>query len=205
MKKKTFYLFIFFVINTSTVVGSLGSKLKNNDLDINPSANKLEQEIIKTKKKILSSTKYNQNVGFFIDMKIPSNKNRFFVYDFNQKKIIDKGLVAHGSGSEIENSNELIFSNVPNSYCTSIGMYEIGYSYQGMFGKAYKLYGLEPTNSKAFERFVVLHQYECVPYEEQVDKICNSQGCAMVNTVFYRRLEQIIDNTNKKIILNIFY
>ena len=44
--------------------------------------------------------KYNTKIAFFVDMRIPSGKNRFFVYDLVNNKIIDQGLVAHGSGSE---------------------------------------------------------------------------------------------------------
>ncbi len=74
----------------------------------------------------------------------------------------DSGLVAHGSGPEIF-AEKPTFSNVPNSHCSSLGKYRIGAAYKGRFGTAFKLHGLEAGNSKAFERFVVLHAYDCVP------------------------------------------
>lgn len=166
---------------------------------------RLEKAVISSKELINEHADYNTEIGFFIDMSIMSGKNRFFVYDFEQKKIIDKGLVAHGVGSETGEAGKLIFSNVPNSLSTSLGRYSIGDYYEGQYGKSYKLYGLDDSNSNALERYVVLHKHAYVPYEEQDQAICYSHGCPMVNEIFYTRLEKIIDNSQKKIILNIYY
>lgn len=150
--------------------------------------------------------KYNNEIVFLIDMKISSNKNRFFVYNLNKNEITIQGLVAHGSGSEKNKSNngELFFSNENNSLCTSLGKYEIKNSYNGDFGKAYKLIGLDKTNSNAFLRNIVLHKYKSVPPNEQKREICLSYGCPMVNEVFFNKLEEIIDNSNKTILLYIY-
>jgi L,D-transpeptidase catalytic domain len=166
---------------------------------------KFYKNVLEIKKFIKKETAYNNHIAFFIDMKINSGKNRFFVYDLKTNKIIDQGLVAHGSGSEIILKDSLKFSNVENSNCTSLGKYSIGNSYSGKFGKAYKLNGLDLTNNNAFARNIVLHKYSIVPYEEQNFKICNSLGCPMVNEKFYNRLEKIIDKSKAKIILNIYY
>lgn len=166
---------------------------------------KFYKNVLEIKKFIKNEGKYNKDVAFFIDMKIHSGKNRFFVYDLKTNKIIDKGLVAHGSGSETGVQDSLKFSNTANSNCTSLGKYSIGNSYSGKFGKAYKLNGLDKTNNNAFARNIVLHKYDFMPYDEQEFHIVNSLGCPTVNEKFYNRLEQIIDNSNKKIILNIYY
>jgi hypothetical protein len=100
---------------------------------------------------------------------------------------------------------KLKFSNIDNSLCTSLGKYSIGYSYVGKFEKAYKLYGLDKANSNAYNRNIVLHKYFDVPYNEQENYICNSYGCPMVNEKFYNHIEKIIDNSQTKIILNIYY
>jgi len=166
---------------------------------------KLSKRVVLIQTFIQNQSAYNQKMAFFIDMKIKSGKNRFFVYDFDEGKIIDQGLVAHGSGSETARYGELKFSNINNSLCTSLGKYYIGKSYLGQFGKAYKLHGLDSTNNNAFLRNVVLHQYEDVPYFEQEQPICNSFGCPMVNEKFYKRLEQFIDKSEGKIIMDIYY
>ena len=151
------------------------------------------------------SQAYNSKIAFFVDMKIKSGKNRFYVYDLVNDKILDEGLVAHGSGSETGIRGELKFSNEPNSNCTSLGRYSIGKSYTGMFGKSYKLSGLDQTNSNAFKRAVVLHSYPAVPEEEQDYYITNSHGCPMVSENFFKRLQNYIDSSKSPIILNVYY
>lgn len=149
--------------------------------------------------------KYNSKIAFLVDMRIKSGKNRFFVYDLENNMILDQGLVAHGSGSETAVRGDLKFSNEPNSNCTSLGRYAIENAYKGIFGKAYKLIGLDETNSNAFKRAIVLHHYSAVPYEEQDYYISNSHGCPMVNEAFFKRLEKIIESSKTKIILDVYY
>ncbi|RZJ53977.1 MAG: hypothetical protein EOO44_06705 [Flavobacterium sp.] len=149
--------------------------------------------------------KYSNKIAFFVDMKIKSGKNRFFVYDLQNNKIIDQGLVAHGSGSETGIPGDLKFSNVENSNCTSLGRYAVEKSYKGIFGKAFRLTGLDDTNCNANKRAIVLHQYSAVPYEEQDHYIARSKGCPMVNEMFFKRLEKIIESSNSKIMMYVYY
>ena len=164
-----------------------------------------KRKINEIKEIIKSDSKYNDRYAFFIDMKIPSGKNRFFIYDLRANKIIDKGLVAHGLGSETKIKGKLKSSNVPNSLSTSLGKYAVGEHYNGKFGKAYKLYGLDPTNSNAFDRNIVFHYYFDVPYKEQNGYICNSYGCPMVNKKYFERVAKIIDNSGSDIVMSIYY
>jgi len=113
--------------------------------------------------------------------------------------------VAHGSGSETGIPGKLAFSNVKNSNSSSLGKYAVGGCYTGRFGKSYKLYGLDKTNNNAFDRNIVLHKYFNIPFEEQAYPICNSLGCPMVNEKFFSVIEKLIDNSNKKIILVMYY
>lgn len=146
---------------------------------------------------------YNTRHCFLVDMKKASGSNRFFIYDMKNDSVVDAGLVAHGSG--ITNSDSITFSNKPNSYCTSLGKYKIGASYNGKFGLAYKLYGLDKTNSNAFNRFVVLHAHSCVPGEEVAPaEICQSWGCPTVAPTFLTKLAGYIDKSDKPMLLWIF-
>lgn len=166
---------------------------------------RFNNELADVKEVTRSNGLYNTKIAFFIDMRIKSGKNRFFVYDLENDKIIEEGLVANGSGSETTIRGNLKFSNEPNSNCTSLGHYSIGKSYKEMFGKSYKLSGLDETNSNAEKRAIVLHPYSAVPNEEQDYYISNSKGCPMVSETFFRKLEKIIDGSKTKIILNIYY
>jgi hypothetical protein len=138
---------------------------------------------------------------FFIDMNIHSGRKRFFVYDLEKNTVVLSGLVAHGSCRE-NFLEEAKFSNAPGCGCSSIGKYKIGERYRGQYGKSYKLYGLERTNSNAYKRAVVLHGFSCVPDEEIYPKVvCNSLGCAMVSPAFFEKLASIIDKSKKPIVL----
>ncbi|BDU26546.1 murein L,D-transpeptidase catalytic domain-containing protein [Flavobacterium sp. GSB-24] len=193
-------IFIFLAFVAYFIV----SNKRNQDLS-SSDARRIEYQVLKVKKLIETSPRYNKKVAFFIDMKIPSGKNRFFVYDLKTNKIIDKGLVAHGSGSETGVKGKLRFSNVPNSLKTSLGRYSIGNHYVGKFGKAYKLYGLDTTNSNAFKRDIVFHYYYDVPYKEKDGYICNSYGCPMVNKKYFERISKIIDSSESDILMSIYY
>jgi hypothetical protein len=115
------------------------------------------------------------------------------------------GLVTHGKGSESE-TGSLIFSNAPNSNCTSLGKYKIGSSYNGNFGLSYKLMGLDKTNSRALDRAVVLHSYLGVPKEEVYPaSICLSEGCPAVSPAFFTQLKAYMDESQEPILLWIYY
>jgi hypothetical protein len=138
-------------------------------------------------------------------MRVPSGKNRFFVYNLKENSIEMAGLVAHGKGPG-NGSDELMFSNEPNSNCTSLGKYKLGRSYSGMFGLSYKLHGLDRTNSNAFERSVVLHSFCGVPNKEVYPaSICMSEGCPTVSPAFLTQLKVLLDNSEKPILLWIYY
>jgi L,D-transpeptidase catalytic domain len=114
-------------------------------------------------------------------------------------------LVAHGWGSQKGDDDELEFSNIPNSCQTSLGKYRIGYSYNGSFGQAYKLYGLDNTNSRAFERAIVLHSLSHFPESETwPERIPQSAGCPMVSRSFLDVLGEYIKPSKKPVLLWIY-
>lgn len=155
-------------------------------------------------KTFAQAKKLSTHYAFFIDMSQPSGRYRFFVYDFKKDSVLEKGLVAHGS-CNTSYLEAVQFSNIPESGCSSLGKYKVSYSYKGQFGKAYKLNGLDSTNSNAFKRFVVLHAYDCVPDREVYPQpICNSLGCPMVSYEFLAKLSSYIDKSPKPILLWIY-
>ncbi|PBI84983.1 hypothetical protein BSF41_38940 [Flavobacterium sp. ACN2] len=199
---KLFYLALFMSISFFT-----GSKLsfKEEETISTIEMERINGRIAGIKDMITTDPKYNQKIVFLIDMKVPSGRNRFFVYDLQKDEVVDQGLVAHGSGSETGVRGALKFSNMPNSNCTALGRYSVGKTYKGIFGKAYRLAGLEESNNNALKRAIVLHHYSAVPYEEQDYYISNSHGCPMVNEQFFKRIEKIIDNSKSNILMDIYY
>jgi len=144
---------------------------------------------------------YNTEVCFFVDMSLESGKSRFFVYDLKKKEVRMKGLVTHGCCNK-EWLNGRQYGNAVGCGCTSLGKYKIGNPYQGKFGLAYKLYGLDTTNSNAYDRFVVLHSMKCVP-EQEVNPypICQSDGCPTVSPGFLQQLASIINASPRPVLL----
>jgi hypothetical protein len=146
---------------------------------------------------------YNISVCFLIDMSVPSGQNRFFVYNLQKDSVLQSGLVTHGRCNQnwLEGRK---YGNTVGCGCTSLGKYKIGYGYNGRFGLAYKLYGLDKTNDKAFERFVVLHAHECVPATEVNEEICQSDGCPTVSPGFLQTLKTVIATSKKPVLLWIY-
>lgn len=156
-------------------------------------------------KNYLKGKNYNQNLAVFINFKIHSGKYRYFVYDLKNDKIIQKAIVAHGEGSVVKNSGALQFSNIDGSHQSSLGKYEIRESYNGKFGKAYRLDGLDDTNSNARSRAIVLHSYYCVEDNESINPACLSFGCPMLSKNAFNETAKYIDQSKQPIILFAFY
>lgn len=154
-------------------------------------------------KNFVAKNKFNEEVCFIINMKLHSGKNRFFVYDLKKDSVQMAGLVAHGNCYQYWLEGRK-YNNEIGGGCTSLGKYKVGNPYNGKFGRAYKLHGLDKTNNNAFARFVVLHSYECVPETETDEDICQSNGCPMVSPGFLKNLQQIIDKSGKPILLYIY-
>jgi hypothetical protein len=163
---------------------------------------KLKEKSFKAKQ-FVERNGFNKEDCFLIDMSLPSGQNRFFIYDLNKDSIISQGLVAHGNCFEGWLDGRR-YSNVVGSGCTSLGKYKIGNPYTGKFGYSYKLIGLDSTNNNAFERTVVLHSHTCIPENETMDEICQSNGCPMVSPGFLQKLKKIINNSSRPILLWIY-
>ena len=147
---------------------------------------------------------YSTEYCFLVDMSRPSGRKRFFVYDLEKNTIIYSGLVAHGSCNETFLSRAK-FSNAANCGCSSLGRYKVGEFYRGKYGKSFRLYGLDNSNSNAYKRAVVIHGYDCVPDKEIYPMVlCNSLGCVMVSYNFFETLSRIIERSEKPIVLWVY-
>lgn len=151
---------------------------------------------------------FNEKYYYLIDLSIHSGKNRFFIYDFKSKKIINKNLVTHGS-CDVATPNrtkweKAKFSNEDNSHCSSLGKYKIGdrdYSSWGIKVK-YWLQGLEKTNQNAVKRVVVLHSWSEVSNDEIYPEYSPiSWGCPAVSDDFMKILDAQLKTSEKPVLL----
>lgn len=117
---------------------------------------------------------------FIVDMSLPNIDPRLWVIDTKgaRLRVLMRTQVAHGIGSDPHRTGIAhVFSNVPNSYMTSLGAYRIGQQYQGHSGLSYHLLGLSPTDSNAEARNIELHRADYVSPEH----VGWSQGCLAVS------------------------
>jgi hypothetical protein len=91
------------------------------------------------------------------DFSLPSRAPRFHLVNLADGSVRSH-LVAHGRGSDPSHTGWLErFSNEPHSNATSAGAYRTGSLYQGAHGRSMRLEGLDPTNSNALSRAIVVH------------------------------------------------
>lgn len=91
-----------------------------------------------------------------IDYSLPSSQPRLFVFDLAARKLLFRGLCAHGKNSGGDRTTYV--SNSPGSLATSIGLFVTADTYMGGNGYSLRLRGLEPgVNDRAWERLIVMH------------------------------------------------
>jgi hypothetical protein len=114
-----------------------------------------------------------------VDFSAPSRVPRFHLVN-----LVNGGttslLVAHGRGSDPGHSGFLErFSNEVGSLATSSGAYLVSDSYVGRHGSSRRLVGLDPQNSNAEVRAIVMHGAWYVGPDMVRDhgKLGRSEGC----------------------------
>lgn len=128
-----------------------------------------------------------------IDFSLPSDKERLWVLDLIQGKVLFHCLVSHG-----RNSGELMadkFSNIPGSNASSPGFYITGETYIGKHGFSLKLDGLEMgINDKARTRAIVMHgaDYVSTEFIRKYGRLGRSFGCPAVPQELSKEIIQTI-------------
>jgi hypothetical protein len=146
----------------------------------------------------------NTEVALLADLGLHSGSYRLFVVRLADGVVRYRGLVAHGSGKRGLEPGIREYSNTSGSLLSALGKYKTGAPYQGQFGLAYKLHGLEATNSKAYSRAIVLHAHECVPEQPFSGILCQSWGCPTVSAGFLQQLARIIDASPLPLLLWVY-
>jgi len=96
-----------------------------------------------------------------LDFAAHSGTPRFHLVDRASGRVLQTLRVAHGQGSEGSRHDGYaeVFSNVPDSNTSSLGLYRTAETYVSQVypGLAMRMDGLSPTNSNARSRFIVIH------------------------------------------------
>ena len=122
---------------------------------------------------------WHRDVVGIADFGLHSANPRFHFVDLVNNRV-ESFLVAHGDGSDPQHDGWLKwYSNLEGSHCTSKGSYMTRSWYSGKYGTSIRLEGLDPTNSNAEPRAIVMHQagYATPEHVARYGKLGRSNGC----------------------------
>jgi len=158
-------------------------------LDQNKDSLKKESLCLSTNNKNNRLKIRNTNCLVVADYTLPKNKKRLLVYNLKDQTS-ELFYTAHGKGSNEPNKREtglmpVRFSNTNGSNMTSLGFYltdELYNSQKDTFGpgprNGLRMDGLNCTNNKAKNRYIVMHTAQYVPAKDtDGTKVGNSEGC----------------------------
>jgi hypothetical protein len=113
-----------------------------------------------------------------VDFEKPSVEKRLWVLNLQDREVLFHTYVAHGRGSG--NDLATTFSNINESFMSSLGFYVTAGTYFGKHGLSLKLEGKDKNiNCKALERNIVVHGAEYVSDEfiREHGRLGRSHGC----------------------------
>ncbi|WP_228394342.1 murein L,D-transpeptidase catalytic domain-containing protein [Chryseobacterium glaciei] len=174
--------------------------------DVNKTDKKGEEAI-----KFCKKNKFNTEFCILIDMSLHSGINRFFIYDFKQKKITQKYLVGHGCGNNIwswdQSKDSPDFSNEDGSHLSALGKYKIGERGRSEWGinVKYLMHGLEETNNNALKRTIVFHSWDKMSNDEVFPKGSpEGWGCPTVSNDALKKIDPILQSSGKPVLMWIY-
>ena len=149
---------------------------------------------------------YNTQIAIFVDLSLHSGRNRFVVWDFEKECPLLICPVSHGSGSPKPHKRTAYakVSNEDGSHLSSIGRAVVDERYEGRYGVAYRLDGLEDSNSNLRPRCVVLHGWKyTTSFSIYPIPTVGSFGCPVLSTKMMARVDEMLQR-EKGVIIDIF-
>lgn len=125
------------------------------------------------------SVLWRRDIAAIADFGVASGLPRFHFANL-ENGTVRSFLVTHGKGSDPAHTGYLeSFSNVPGSNATSRGAFITWEWYTGRYGTSIRLGGLDPDNSNALERAIVMHSaaYATPEHVARWGKLGRSDGC----------------------------
>lgn len=149
---------------------------------------------------------YNNRIAIFVDLSRHSGRRRFVLWDFQRGVAIHTCPVSHGSGSKNPHKRSAYAStsNEEGSHLSSLGRALIAERYVGRYGIAYRLDGLEGSNSHLRTRCVVLHGWEyTTPYPIWPIATVGSFGCPVLSLRDMARVDELLKE-ERDVVIEIF-
>lgn len=146
---------------------------------------------------------YNTRVALFVDLSRHSGRRRFVAWDFERNAPIFTAPVSHGSGSKMPHQRSAYAqeSNVDGSHLSSLGRALVAERYEGRYGVAYRLDGLDITNSNLRPRCVVLHGWGyTTSFPIWPLATVGSFGCPVLSRRMMSRVDKILSSESRVIL-----
>ncbi|MDE6561483.1 MAG: murein L,D-transpeptidase catalytic domain family protein [Muribaculaceae bacterium] len=148
---------------------------------------------------------FNPDVCILVDFSEYSGNERLYIYNLNQNYIEESGRVAHGIGKKGLFS-KASFSNVPESWESSLGRYKIGRLRTLNIPEfnnvpCLEVHGLDPTNSNAHKRGIVIHPGLLTSRKTVTPCEPLSQGCFTVGQDTFEAIKSLTQHSSKPILL----
>ena len=144
-----------------------------------PEQNRRILDVARREVERAGSKLWRRDIAGIADFGLPSSLPRLHFANL-EAGTVRSFLVSHGKGSDPAHDGFLHwFSNEPGSLATSRGAY-ISYEwYVGKYGVSIRLGGLDPDNSNALNRAIVMHSapYAAPAMLEKFGKLGRSDGC----------------------------
>lgn len=138
---------------------------------------------------------YNTRIALFVDLSRHSGRRRFVAWSFERNAPIFTCLVSHGSGSRQSRVRSAYarLSNEDGSHLSSVGRALVAERYEGRYGIAYRLDGLDATNSNLRPRCVVLHGWEhTTSYPIWPRATVGSFGCPVLSRPMMQKVDTLL-------------
>jgi len=135
----------------------------------------------------------NKEILTVVDFTKSSKAKRMWIIDLKNNKILLNTYVAHGRGSGDDMATT--FSNITESYQSSLGFYVTNEIYQGKHGLSLKLDGFDKgINHLARARAIVVHgaDYVSEKFINQHGRLGRSHGCPAVPTELNKTVIDLI-------------
>lgn len=148
---------------------------------------------------------FNPDVCILVDFSQYSGNERLYIYDLDKNHIKESGRVAHGIGKKGLFS-KASFSNVPESWESSLGRYRTGRLRtlnipQFNNVPCIEVHGLDPTNSNAHRRGIVIHPGLLTSKKTLTPCEPLSQGCFTVGQDTFDAIKSLTRQSSKPILL----
>ena len=149
---------------------------------------------------------YNMKIAIFVDLSLHSGRNRFVVWDFEGERPLLVCPVSHGSGSAKPHRRTAYakISNEDGSHLSAVGRALVAERYEGRYGVAYRLDGLDSSNSNLRSRCVVLHSWRyTTSFPIFPLPTVGSFGCPVISRKMMSRLDAILSE-HSRVVIDIF-